>query len=217
MSVNTEAARHQMVTQQVRAWEVLDPTVLRVLSEVPRERFVPPAYRSLAFADTAIPLPHGQHLLTPQVAGRILQALEIGADDHVLEVGTGSGFLTACLGRLAGRVTSLEINPELADMARRNLRDVGATNCEVLTEDVFQWRPTGPFNGIAVTGSIPMFDPRFQDWLADGGRLFLAVGPGPAMDAWLIRRAGREFIRESLFETVLPALSNAVQPDPFQF
>jgi protein-L-isoaspartate(D-aspartate) O-methyltransferase len=217
MSLNAEAARQQMVTQQVRAWEVLDPAVLRVLSEVSRERFVPAAYASLAFADTAIPLPQGQHMLTPHLAGRILQALQIGPSDHVLEVGTGSGFLTACLGRLARRVTSLEISPELADMARRNLAEAGATNCQVIAEDVFRWQPDGSFNCIAVTGSIPVFDHRFQDWLAPSGRLFLPVGQAPVMEAWLVRRAEGEFTRESLFETALPALRNAPQPEPFRF
>lgn len=218
MSLNTEAARAQMVTQQVRAWEVLDPAVLRVLGEVPREQFVPPAFRSLAFADTAIPLAAGQHMLTPQIEGRILQALELTATDTVLVVGAGSGFLTACLGRLAARVTALEINPELAEAARRNLREAGAANCEVLTQDAFQWQPAAPFDAIAVTGSLPLFDARFQDWLAPGGRLFVTVGQGPAMEAWLIRRVGDgEFARESLFETVLPALQNAPLPEPFEF
>ena len=209
-----------MVSQQVRAGDVLDPAVLAVMGEVPRERFVPPAYRSLAFADTAIPLlspPGGPRMLTPQVAGRILQSLEIGADDHVLEVGSGSGFLTACLGRLAGRVTSLEISPELADLARRNLRDLHLSNCEVLTQDVFRWQPTGLFNCIAVTGSLPVPDTRFQDWLAPGGRLFLTVGQAPPMEAWLLRHENGQFTRESLFETMLPALQNAPQAEPFSF
>ena len=129
--MNFEVARTQMVNQQVRAWEVLDPAVLAVLASVPREQFVPPRYRNLAFADTAIPLPGGQLMLTPQVEGRLLQALTIRGTDRVLEIGTGSGFLTACLARLAASVTSLEILPELAEDARRNLRSVSTWNADV--------------------------------------------------------------------------------------
>jgi protein-L-isoaspartate(D-aspartate) O-methyltransferase len=197
---------------------VLAPAVLRVLSEVPRECFVPAAYQPLAFADTAIPLPDGQFMMTPQVEGRVLQALEITPSDRILEVGTGGGFLAACLARLGGKVTSLEIRPALANAARRALRDSGTGNCEVLPEDVFQWRPTGQFDCIAVTGSLPVFDARFQDWLAPGGRLFVVVGPPPAMEAWLIRRHDRgEYIRESLFETVLAPLDHAARPEQFVF
>lgn len=215
---NTESARRQMVTQQVRAWEVLDPAVLGVLGEVPRERFVPPAYRTLAFADTAIPLPEGQFMMTPQVEGRVLQALEIGPTDAILEIGTGSGFLAACLARLGAHVTSIEIRPALASAARRSLADAAIGNCEVLTEDAFQWRAPRPFDCIAVSGSLPVADPRFQDWLAPRGRLFVVVGQPPAMEAWLIRlHESGEFLRESLFETVLPPLDHAARPEPFVF
>lgn len=219
MSANIDSARHQMVTQQVRAWSVLDPTVLRVMAQVPREQFVPPRYRSLAFADAAIPLDHGQQMLTPQVTGRLLQALEITPADSVLEVGTGSGFITACLGRLAARVVSLELRPELAEAARLRLAAIGVRNCEVLTQDAFQWQPTGQFNCIAITGSLPVLDPRFQGWLAPGGRLFLVVGEAPVMEAVLIRRdpSGTGFLRESLFETMVPPLDNAPRPEPFVF
>jgi protein-L-isoaspartate(D-aspartate) O-methyltransferase len=218
MSLNTETARLQMVTQQVRAWEVLDPRVLQVLTEVRREAFVPPAWRNLAFADTAIPLGDGQQMLTPQVEGRILQALEVGAADRVLEVGTGSGFLAACLGRLGAAVTTLEIRPALAEQARRALRDAGARNCEVITADAFAWQPAAPFDCIAVTGSLPVDEAPFRDWLAPGGRLFVVVGAAPAMDARLVRRAATgEFSRESLFETVLDPLDHAPQPEPFRF
>lgn len=219
MSANIESARHQMVTQQVRAWSVLDPAILTVMAQVPREHFVPPRYRSLAFADTAIPLDHGQRMLTPQVTGRLLQALEVTPSDSVLEVGTGSGFITACLGRLAARVVSLELRPQLAEAARERLDSIGVRNCDVLTQDAFQWRPTEQFNAVAVTGSLPVFDPRFQEWLAPGGRLFLVVGEAPAMEALLIRRdlSGTGFLRESLFETVVPPLDNAPRPEPFVF
>lgn len=219
MPVDIESARHQMVTQQVRAWAVLDPAVLEVLSTVPRERFVPPQFAALAFADMAIPLAQGQRMFTPQVEGRLLQSLEIEPADRILEIGTGSGFLTACLGRLGSRVTSLEIRPELAAAARGRLQELGIGNCEILDEDVFGWQPAESFDCIAVGGSVPVPEFSFRDWLAPGGRMFVVTGQPPAMEAWLIRRAaaGEGFSRESLFETVLPPLDNAPQPERFVF
>jgi len=217
-AMTNEAARQQMVTQQVRAWSVLDPGVLQVMSEVPRERFVPAAYRKLAFADTAVPLPDGQHMLTPQVEGRILQALAVTPADRVLEIGTGSGFLAACLARLGAQVTSLEIRPALAEAARRVLHETGTANCEVLTRDAFEWQPAGPFDCIAVSGSLPLPDTRFREWLAPGGRLFVVVGQPPAMEAWLLRREAQGgWQSQSLFETSLPPLDNAPQPENFVF
>lgn len=218
MSMNVEDARTQMVNQQVRAGDVLDPVVLAVLGQVPREQFVPPRFRNLAFADTAIPLPGGQAMLTPQVEGRLLQALALRGTDRVLEVGTGSGFLAACLARLANHVTSLEILPEMADTARRNLRGVSTWNAEVRTEDVFGYRPGEPYDVIAVTGSVPEPDERFQHWLADGGRLFLVTGEDPLMQARLITRLGPDqWTATTLFETSLPALLNAPTPSKFRF
>jgi protein-L-isoaspartate(D-aspartate) O-methyltransferase len=218
MSMNVEDARTQMVNQQVRAWDVLDPAVLAVLAQVPREQFVPPRFRNLAFADTEIPLGSGQFMLTPQVEGRLLQALALRGTDRVLEVGTGSGFLTACLARLGSSVTSLEILPELADAARRNLRGVATWNAEVRTEDVFQYRPAEPWDVIAVTGSVPQPDDRFQHWLADGGRLFMVVGQNPLMQARLVTRQGPDqWTTTTLFETSLPALINATPPSKFRF
>ncbi len=219
MPVDIESARHQMVTQQVRAWEVLDPTVLEVLGTVPRERFVPPQYVALAFADTAIPLPQGQSMLTPQLEGRLLQSLEIMPTDRILEIGTGSGFLTACLAKLGAHVTTLEIRPELAEAARGRLRELGIDNCVIVDGDAFRWQPPEPFDCVAIGGSVPLLHSAFMDWLAAGGRLFVVVGEAPVMEAWLIRRAstGQGFSRESLFETVLPPLDNAPQPERFVF
>jgi protein-L-isoaspartate(D-aspartate) O-methyltransferase len=218
MNVNVEAARTQMVNQQVRAWDVLDPAVLAVLAQVPREQFVPPRFRNLAFADIAIPLGSGQSMMTPQVEGRLLQALTLRGTDRVLEVGTGSGFLTACLARLAQQVTSLEILPELAGAARRNLRGVSTWNAEVHTEDVFEYRPGQLYDVIAVTGSVPKPDERFQHWLADGGRLFMVTGEEPLMQARLVTRQGPDqWTATTLFETSLPALLNAPPPSKFIF
>lgn len=218
MSMNVEDARTQMVNQQVRAWDVLDPAVLSVLTQVPREQFVPPRYRNLAFADTEIPLEAGQVMLTPQVEGRLLQALAILGTDRVLEVGTGSGFLTACLARLGSRVTSLEIVPELAAGARVNLRGVATWNAEVRSEDIFEYRPGELYDVIAVTGSVPQPDDRFRHWLAEGGRLFIVVGQDPLMQARLVTRQGPEqWTTTILFETSVPALINAMPPSKFRF
>jgi protein-L-isoaspartate(D-aspartate) O-methyltransferase len=157
-------------------------------------------------------------MMTPQVEGRLLQALALRGTDRVLEVGTGSGFLTACLARLGSSVTSLEILPELADAARRNLRGVATWNAEVRTEDVFQYRPAEPWDVIAVTGSVPQPDDRFQHWLADGGRLFMVVGQNPLMQARLVTRQGPDqWTTTTLFETSLPALINATPPSKFRF
>lgn len=216
MNSSIEAARTQMVNQQVRAWDVLDPVVLGTLSDVRREQFVPAQFRNLAFADTGVPLPCGQVMMSPQVEGRLLQALTITPADAVLEVGTGSGFLTACLARLGAGVVSLEIFGELAEAARAQL--AGAGNATVLTEDVFRYAPSKVFDVIAVTGSMPVYDPYFEEWLAVGGRLFVITGERPVMEATLVRRLGpNEWSRESLFETVIPPLVNAVQPDKFVF
>lgn len=216
--MNTEAARIQMVNQQVRAWDVLDQAVLRTLREVPRERFVPAAYRNLAFADTAIPLPHGQCMMTPQVEGRLLQALAINPGDRVLEVGTGSGFLAACLATLGGQVTTLEIFADLAASARAVLEATGHGDVEVVPADVYAWQPAGSFDCIAVTGSLPVYDRRFEQWLSPGGRLFVIVGQEPIMDARLLRRGADAAVStESLFETVITPLINAVQPEKFVF
>ena len=218
MTMNIEDARTQMVNQQVRAWDVLDPAVLAVLTQVPREQFVPPRFRSLAFADTAIPIGAGQVMMTPQVEGRLLQSLAIGGTDRVLEVGTGSGFLTACLARLARQVTSLEILPELADEARRNLRLASTWNAEVHAADVFGYRPEGPYNVIAVSGSLPEADLRFQHWLAEGGRLFMVTGEAPLMQASLVTRQGPDqWSATTLFETSLPPLLHASSPSKFRF
>lgn len=219
MNNKLEAARTQMVRQQVRAWDVLDPAVLDVLARVPREDFVPAAFRSLAFADTAVPLGHGQSMLTPQLEGRMLQSLALQSTDRVLEVGTGSGFFTACLAALAGEVQSLEIRPELAGQARRTLSAHGVRNAEVVTEDVFRYAPPAAgFDAIAVTGSIPAYDHRFQEWLAEGGRLFLVVGEPPLMEALLVRRGpGGVVSRTSLFETEIPPLLNAAGGERFRF
>jgi protein-L-isoaspartate(D-aspartate) O-methyltransferase len=216
--MNVEVARRQMIEQQVRAWEVLDERVLGVLAQVRRELFVPSAYRQLAFADTAIPLRKGSSMLQPKMEGRILQALDLHAEDDVLEVGTGSGFFAACLARLSRRVHSLEIHKELSEWARENLRAAGIDRVELETADALQLTDSNRYDAIAVTGSLPMEDPRFERALRVGGRLFVIVGEAPVMEASLVRRVSeREWVRESLFETVVEPLVNAAAPPRFVF
>jgi len=212
------AARQQMVDQQIRTWEVLDPRVLDVFSMVPREAFVPPEYRELAFADAPIPIGLGQSMLAPKIQGRILQALSVGPADSVLEVGSGTGYLSACLSLLGATTRSLEIHPELTGLARSNLRAVPEARVDFETRDAFAAAPLGEFDAIAVTGSLPVYDSRFERSLRVGGRLFAIVGEAPVMDAILVRRVDNaEWIRESLFETVVESLINATAAQRFVF
>ena len=216
--MDTDFARQQMVEQQVRAWEVLDPDVLQVLKDIPREQFVPTGYESIAFADTEIPIGHGQTMLTPTIEGRVLQALQPTAEDRVLEVGTGTGFMTACLARLAAQVTSVDIYEDFLDTASANVEDCGLGDVKLLQMDATRSLPEGAFDVIAVTGSIETFDPRFVEALAPGGRLFVVVGAGPAMDARIVTRTGdNDWESDSLFETTLAPLVNGVQPPQFSF
>ena len=218
MNPNLEAVRRQMIEQQVRAWEVLDDQVLEVLASVPRERFVPEAYRDVAFADTEIPLAHGQCMLAPKVEGRMLQALALGRDDEVLEVGTGSGFFTACLARLASHVHSLDIFPDFVEGAARTLQSISVTNVTVETTDAARLDESGLYDAIVLTASLPVYDPRFQRALRRGGRLFVVAGTAPVMQAQLVTRAADDqWIAETLFETVIPPLINAAVPDAFRF
>jgi protein-L-isoaspartate(D-aspartate) O-methyltransferase len=205
-----------MLGQQIRAWEVLDERVLGVLAKLPRERFVPTDYRDLAFADIEIPLGHGQSMLAPKIEGRILQALAIEPMEEVLEVGTGSGFLTACLGRLARQVVSIDIFGEFTAAARDALADETIGNVELLTGDALAMGPDRQFDAIAVTGSVPELDQHFVRMLRPQGRLFIVVGRAPVMEARLLtRRADGQITTESLFETMLTPLINAERPEPF--
>jgi protein-L-isoaspartate(D-aspartate) O-methyltransferase len=216
--MDTVLARQQMVDQQIRTWEVLDPRVLAVLSAVPREAFVPAGYRELAFADTPIPIGFGQSMLAPVLQGRILQALGLNASDSVLEVGTGTGYLTAALSLLAGSTRSIDIRAEFTAAAAANLRAVPQAHVKLETRDAFNGAALGEYDAIAVTGSMPVYDTRFEQALRVGGRLFAVVGVAPVMDAVLVRRVdSTEWIRESLFETVIDPLVNATAPQGFVF
>ncbi len=216
--MNFEAAREQMIEQQVRAWDVFNDDVLNAMREVRRENFVPHQFHSLAFADSSIPLPHGQTMLPASLHGRMLQAVAITPNDIVLEIGTGSGYLSACMGRLGSRVRTLEIIPELAELARTNLLKAAANNVAVEIGDGTKLDEPATYDVIVVTGSLPVYDERFQRALKPGGRLFAVVGQGPAMEAWLVTRMGeREWQRESRFETVIDPLIHAARPPAFVF
>jgi protein-L-isoaspartate(D-aspartate) O-methyltransferase len=212
------AARQQMVDQQIRTWEVLDPRVLDALSAVPREAFVPPEYRELAFADTPIPIGFGQSMLAPKLQGRILQALGVTAADSVLEIGSGTGYLAACLGLLGRGTHSIDIHAGLIEKSRVNLRAVPEAPVRFEIRDAFGAARFDEYDVIAVTGSLPVYDTRFEQSLRVGGRLFAIVGSPPVMDAILVRRVDRdEWIRESLFETVIDPLINATAAQKFVF
>lgn len=214
--MNLETARTQMLAQQVRAWDVLDQRVLDALNLVPRERFVPEEFRELAFADIEIPLGHGQQMLAPKVEGRLLQALRIAPIDEALVVGTGSGFLTACVARLARRVVSIDISPDFIETAGERVAHLGADNIELEIADALTLTDTASFDVVAVTASLPVHDERFVRLLRPDGRLFVVVGRPPIMEARLITmHPGGETTEESLFETVLTPMINAEQAEPF--
>jgi protein-L-isoaspartate(D-aspartate) O-methyltransferase len=214
----TADVREQMIEQQVRAWDVLDERVLQIFRKVPRDQFTPEQRRFRAYADAEVPLPHGQHMLRPSVVGRLLQALELTGSENVLEVGAGSGFITACLRTAAARVRSLEIFPALAEMARRNLDSLGLRDVDVVTADAMQVDTGTRYSAIAITGSLPVYDERFERQLEIGGRLFVVVGEPPLMEARLIRRTGESsWSSDSLFETVIDPLVNARRLPEFVF
>lgn len=214
-----ERARFNMVEQQVRPWEVLDVQVLDVLEQVHREDFVPVRYRKLAFADLSIPLAHAQSMMCPKVEGRMLQALGIREDESVLEIGTGSGFITACLSVMAKRVVSVEIFEDLQDEAKLHLQEKYLHNVELFIGDVMRgWQPEQAHDVVVVTGSVPEVPAQFREWVNPGGRLFVVTGESPAMEARLLTRVGfSDWREESLFETDLARLVHAEPPPEFTF
>jgi len=216
--MQTAQVREQMVDQQVRAWDVLEERVLEVMRQVPRELFVPAGQRYRAYADAEVPLSHGQHMLRPSVAGRLLQGLLPQPHEQVLEIGTGTGFITSCLRAMSAGVSSLEIHPDLADSARGNLAALGVRGVEVLDANALLFETGTRFDAIAVTASLPLYDERFARMLKIGGRLFIVVGEAPVMQAQLVRRTAEDsWSTQSLFETVIDPLVNAVRPPEFTF
>jgi protein-L-isoaspartate(D-aspartate) O-methyltransferase len=217
-AMNMEQARFNMIEQQVRTWDVLDQQVLDTMNGVPREAFVPERYATLAFADTNIPLGQGQVMMAPKVEGRLLQALAIEPSDTVLEVGTGSGYLTACLARLARHVTSLDIRPEFVESAAARLAEHAIVNVHTRAGDALKDTGDEHYNAIAVTGSLPVLQQQFRNNLKIGGRMFVITGDLPIMEACLVTRVDeRNWSTESLFETCIPPLDNAGIPREFEF
>lgn len=217
--VNVEQARYNMVEQQIRPWEVLDQEVLDLLFQVRREEFVPEPYKALAFADMEIPLGHGEVMLPPKLEARMLQELGVKPGDKVLEVGTGSGYMTALLSHRARHVYSVEIHPELKAFGERNLQAHDIRNVTVELGDASRgWSAHAPYDAILLTGSVPVLPEAFQQSLAVGGRLLAVVGEEPIMEAMLITRVGEGAFRtDLLFETCIPPLRNAWRPSRFVF
>jgi protein-L-isoaspartate(D-aspartate) O-methyltransferase len=214
-------ARETMVEQQVRPWDVLDARVLEVLSALPRDAFAADPYRALAYADVQLPIGHGEVMLKPVVEGRMLQALALQPDDEVLEVGTGSGWISACLGHLAREVLSLELHADLADGARARLDANGlGANVTIEVADALMYQAERRFDVVCVTGAVDAIPERFLQWLRPGGRLFVVRGQAPAMEAVLLHRAGDDVNAariESLFETEIPYLAGAAPVPQFRW
>jgi protein-L-isoaspartate(D-aspartate) O-methyltransferase len=207
MPLDFEQARSFMVEQQVRPWDVLDPRVLATLSTVKREDFVPARHRKLAFADLALPLEHDEFMMKPVLEGRVLQSLELSATDEVLEIGTGSGFLTACLANLVREMVSIDIHADFVERAKSRLAAAGFTNAKVLAADAASFDPGRRFDAIAVTGAVDAVPESFLRWMKPNGRLFAVRGHSPRMEAVLFRtESAGKVSEEILFETDLPYL-----------
>lgn len=218
-TMNLEQARINMLKQQIRARGVLDESILELLKTIPREEFVPAQFRNLAFADVNIPLGHGEAMLTPDEEALMLQALAVEPTDSVLEIGTGSGYTTALLAKLAKHVDSVDIHPDFIEQVQAKLQAFAISNVQLHVGDAAQGRQgQQPYDVIVITGSLPILPKTFKTHLAIKGRLFAIVGQAPAMEAILVTRIGEnEWQTRKLFETVVPALHNALQPEPFNF
>jgi protein-L-isoaspartate(D-aspartate) O-methyltransferase len=219
VELNFEQARYNMIEQQIRTWEVLDQRVLDTVAATRREDFVPAEFRRLAFADTQVPIGHGEVMMAPKVEARMVQSLQLQPGDTALEIGTGSGYVTALLARLTSWTTSVELYADLSAAAQGRLDAAGITNVTLAVGDAMHgWRAPAQYDAVAVTGSVPVMTAAFKDYVKIGGRLFVVVGEAPVMEAVLLTRTGPEtWATESLFETVLPPLVGAVKPRKFAF
>jgi len=216
--MNVEQARFNMIEQQIRPWDVLDPDVLELLALVRREDFVPAQHRALAFVDTEVPLPNGQSMLAPKVEARLLQELALQRHERALEVGAGSGYMAALLAHRAQHVTTLEIDPELAQLAADNLKKAWISNVTVLNADASRVVPEGgPFDAIVLSGSVAELPRMLLAQLKDGGRLVGVVGQLPIMRAVLVTRSGDGFATVELFDMVAPRLKGFGEPPRFVF
>ena len=216
-------ARFNMVEQQVRPWDVLDPRVLNVISNIPRELFVPETFKQLAYADTRIPLGtyegHTSHMLNPVIEGRMLQSLAITEEDTVLQIGTGTGYITACLATLARHVDSVDINPDMTALAEKNLARFEINNVNLSTGDgAEKWEQKQFYDCIAIMGSLPTIPEFYRKALKEGGRMFLVTGDAPVMKAILVTRIGKnEWAEDELFETCIDPMIHAEKPETFVF
>ena len=217
--MNLEQARFNMVEQQIRTWEVLDQQVLDLLFRVHREDYVPQQYRALAFADMEIPLGHGERMLAPRMEARMLQELALRPGDKILEVGTGSGYMTALLANLCSHVYSVDLVAEFAQSAAAKLAAQRIANATLDTGDAARgWDRHGPYDAIAVTGSVPVLPDAFLKSLRPGGRLIAVVGEEPVMEAQLVTCVAHgAYSTTRLFETCIAPLRNALQPEKFVF
>lgn len=217
--MDTHAARLQMVEQQIRTWDVRAAPLLNLLGELPRHRFVPREFADLAYADTEIPLAHGELMMRPAVEGRLLQALAIGSQDRILEIGTGSAYLTACMACLGGEVVSVDLQADFVESAKALLAELAITNVALQQRDAIQQGfPEGEFDAIVVTGSLPRIDRGWLKSLKADGRLFVVTGEAPSMEAKLVvRDQNADWTETSLFETWLPRLRHVAEPSSFTF
>lgn len=216
--MNTEKARFNMIEQQIRTWSVLDDAVLMTMGNIPRDIFVPEPVKSLAYADIEVPLDHDQSMMFPRIEGRMLQELEININDSCLEVGTGSGYVTACLANMSKHVDSIDIYDDFLESASNNLASVNISNIELQNKDALTGlHPRKKYDVIAVTGSVPEYLPLFEKLLNPEGRLFIVVGSDQIAHAMKIVRTGNSFVRTSLFETELMPLIGAKKEPRFTF
>ena len=215
MTMNVEHARHAMIEQQVRPWDIVDLQVLAAMSAVPRENFVPPAYRDLAFADTELPIGHGETMFKPVLEGRMLQGLKLQPNDEVLEIGTGTGFITACLASLCRSMVTVDLHADFIAHAKDRLAALDLNNVRYEQADALAFNPGQQFDAIAVTSAVTDVPQAFLDWLRPGGRLFIIHGQSPAQEAVCLTRSAQGFDTESLFETDIPYLVGAQPVDRF--
>lgn len=209
-----EVARSNMIEQQIRPWNVLEMQTLEALGTVRREDFVPEQYRNLAFVDTQIPIGHDEVMLEPKIGARLVESLSLNGSSRVLQIGCGTGYITALLATICEHVTAVEIVPEFCETAKRNLAMAGFSNVEIVQGDCFEFNQDPDYDGVLVTGSVPALGPCFSALIAKDGKLAGVQGHDPVMEAVVISRGGSE---ESLFETSVPRLKNAVETRTFEF
>lgn len=210
MNIDFDTARQVMVDQQIRPWEVIDPLVLDAFSALRREDFVPPRQRRLAFADVPLPLEHGEFMFKPVIEGRLLQALELAPEHEVLEIGTGTGYLTACLARIARAVTSIDIHEDFVLRTRGRMENLGFTSARIERADAFEFKPGRQFDSVLLGGAVAELPPDFRNWVRIGGRMVIVRGQSPVQEAVALTRLSEDAWREEgLFETDIPYLHGA--------